>query len=236
MRWRPLNALPLAFALLGGCASLVSWNPDAYVVQRGDTLYAIAWRHNLDPQQLARWNQLGSGNLIFPGQEIRLSPPDGWQAPAAPAGPKPSARNPRQNSPARVQTRPAPAPADAPADWVWPTDGRLASRFGEGDLGGKGVDIRGREGQPILAASGGEVVYSGSGLIGYGQLIIIKHNDAFLSAYGYNRKLSVKEGDRVRGGQEIAQMGTGPGKEPAVHFEIRLHGKPVDPLRYLPAR
>lgn len=236
MRWRPLFLLPVFAVLLGGCAGLVSWNPDAYVVRQGDTLYAIAWRHNLDPQQLAQWNRLGSGNLIYPGQEIRLSPPDGWQPETRRAASRSSAPIPRQSSGERPSARPPSAPVKPPSEWVWPTDGQLSSRFGEGDLGGKGVDIRGREGQPIRAASGGEIVYSGSGLIGYGQLIIIKHNDAFLSAYGYNRKLSVKEGDRVKSGQEIAQMGTGPGKEPAVHFEIRLNGKPVDPLRYLPAR
>ena len=234
MRWRPFCVLLLSTVLLGGCASLVSWNPDAYVVRRGDTLYAIAWQHGLDPQKLAQWNQLGSGNLIHPGQEIRLKPPDGWQAPATPRGTTSSKRV--GSGTGRAPSQPAAAAAKAPSDWVWPTDGRLNSRFGAGDLGGKGIDISGRAGQPVRAAAGGDVVYSGSGLIGYGQLIIIKHNNAFLSAYGYNRKLAVREGDRVKGGQEIAQMGTGPGKEPAVHFEIRLNGKPVDPLRYLPAR
>jgi len=236
MRWRPSYVLLLSALLCGGCASLVSWNPDAYTVKRGDTLYAIAWQHGLDPQKLAQWNQLGSGNLIHPGQAIRLKPPDGWTAPTAPRSTTSSKRVGSASGTGHAPRQPPAAPVKAPADWVWPTDGRLSSRFGKGDLGGKGIDISGRAGQPVRAASGGEVVYSGSGLIGYGQLIIIKHNNAFLSAYGYNRKLFVTEGDRVTGGQEIAQMGTGPGKSPSVHFEIRLNGKPVDPLRYLPAR
>jgi len=240
MRSRRIQILLLNAVLLNGCAGLVSWNPDAYVVRQGDTLYGIAWQHGLDPQKLAAWNQLGSGNLIYPGQQIRLSAPEDWQASSTsrsvPATSKSPASSRSSTPPGKRPVATAPVNASAPKDWVWPAGGRLQSRYGEGALGGKGIDISGRSGQPVLAASAGQVVYSGSGLIGYGQLIIIKHNDAFLSAYGYNRKLLVEEGDRVAGGQEIASMGEGPGKIPVVHFEIRLHGKPVDPLRYLPAR
>jgi len=240
MRLRRIQILLLNAVLLSGCAGLASWNPDSYVVRQGDTLYGIAWQYGLDPQKLAAWNRLGSGNLIYPGQQIRLSAPEGWQpsstSPPVPARPTSTA----SSSPSTpVGKRSATVPvvnASAPKDWVWPADGQLRSRYGEGPLGGKGIDISGRSGQPVVAASAGQVVYSGSGLIGYGQLIIIKHNDAYLSAYGYNRKLFVEEGDRVAGGQEIASMGEGPGKVPVVHFEIRLHGKPVDPLRYLPAK
>ncbi|MGB5209741.1 MAG: peptidoglycan DD-metalloendopeptidase family protein [Gammaproteobacteria bacterium] len=240
MHWRWVQILSLVAVLLPGCAGLVSWNPDSYVVRQGDTLYGIAWQHGLDPQSLAAWNQLGSGNLIFPGQQIRLTAPDGWQPRSASTSSKSPVSGTSSNtsttrSGKRQGTPPAATPA-APGNWVWPADGRLRSRFGEGALGGKGIDIGGRAGQAVVAASKGQVVYSGSGLIGYGQLIIIKHNDAYLSAYGYNRELFVKEGDRVAEGQKIASMGEGPGKVPVVHFEIRFQGKPVDPLRYLPPK
>jgi lipoprotein NlpD len=112
----------------------------------------------------------------------------------------------------------------------------VIGKFGQSALGGNGIDISGRAGQPVLAAAGGEVVYSGSGLIGYGRLIIVKHNQTYLSAYGHNRELRVVEGDRVSAGQTIALMGEGPGRKPVLHFEIRRNGKPVDPLRYLPGR
>jgi len=108
--------------------------------------------------------------------------------------------------------------------------------FGTPGSAGKGLDIGGRSGDPVRAAADGKVVYAGSGLIGYGKLIIVKHNDTFLSAYGHNRTILVREGVLVKAGQKIAEMGEGPGKKPLLHFEIRLDGEPVDPIRYLPKR
>lgn len=230
---RRTTALLATALLLKGCAGALTWEPDTYTVQRGDTLYAIAWRFGIDQRDLAAWNGLGSGHLIYPGQSLSLKPTAGSRV--SPVR--------KKQSPARASSTPAPGPgsavrqtAVAPSEWVWPTAGQLASSFGGGALGGNGVDIAGRSGQDVVAASGGEVVYSGSGLIGYGKLIIIKHNDAYLSAYGHNADLLVAEGARVGKGQKIAQMGEGPGKKPVLHFEIRLDGKPVDPLRYLPKR
>jgi len=124
--------------------------------------------------------------------------------------------------------------SSVPGAWRWPTEGRVMSTFLAGDPGRKGVDISGTVGQPINAAGDGEVVYSGEGLIGYGQLIIIKHSNALLSAYGHNRKRLVKEGERVKNGQQIAEMGATNGDQPALHFELRQGGKTVDPLRFLP--
>lgn len=129
-----------------------------------------------------------------------------------------------------------PLPAVANGAWRWPTEGRVMSTFAAGDPGRKGIDISGQIGQPIVAAGDGEVVYSGEGMIGYGQLIIIKHSNALLSAYGHNRNRLVKEGDRVKAGQQIAEMGATNGDQPALHFEIRQGGKPVDPTRFLPKR
>jgi lipoprotein NlpD len=123
-----------------------------------------------------------------------------------------------------------------PQRWVWPTDGPLLRPFFPDNAGKKGIDIGGGLGQSVRAASEGKVVYSGSGLIGYGKLIIIKHNKTYLSAYAHNRRLLVKEGDYVRIGQRIAELGNTATEKPMLHFEIRRNGEPVDPLRYLPAR
>ncbi len=120
--------------------------------------------------------------------------------------------------------------------WQWPTEGRVAQGFAEDDATRKGLKIAGTLGQPIYAAEAGRVVYSGSGLIGYGALIIIKHNKDYLSAYGYNSKILVKEGDQVTKGEHIAEMGRNGGGPPMLHFEIRQRGKPVDPTRVLPPR
>ena len=137
--------------------------------------------------------------------------------------------------------RPAPTPAPAaPLDsgiaWRWPADGALLSRYAAGEPTRQGVDIGGSAGAPVRAAGDGTVVYSGSGLVGYGELIIIKHSDAWLSAYGHNRKRLVNEGQIVKAGEQIAEMGHSGTARDMLHFEIRYNGKPVDPLLYLPAR
>ena len=116
--------------------------------------------------------------------------------------------------------------------WHWPAKGKVVTYFSQS--GGKGINIAGKLGQPILSAADGRVVYSGSGLIGYGQLIIVKHNKRYLSAYAQNNKILVKEGDTVTGGQRIAEMGRSGSNRALLHFEIRRDGKPIDPMRYLP--
>lgn len=127
-----------------------------------------------------------------------------------------------------------PAAATAGGDWLWPANGKVISGFVEGT--GKGIDIAGKLGDPVLATSGGKVVYAGSGLRGYGKLVIIKHDDSFLSAYAHNRQLLVNEGQSVAKGQKIAEMGNSDTDRPKLHFEIRRQGKPVDPMKYLPNR
>jgi len=144
-------------------------------------------------------------------------------------------------APVLVQT---PSAAILPADvatvggvhWRWPAKGSLLDRFMAGDATRQGIDIAGSAGEPVVAASDGVVVYSGSGLVGYGELIIIKHSDEWLSAYGHNRKRLVQEGQRVKGGQPIAEMGSTGAPRDELHFEIRRNGRPVDPLQYLPGR
>ncbi len=229
MRWL-LNAL-LLMALTACSPAYLRWQPQQYVVQRGDTLYSIAWRYQLDYRELADWNGIGSNYLIYPGQELRLTatgkPPPATNEAAPPAASAEAAGT----SPATVRL-----PALGSVSWQWPVDGAVLARFEAANATGKGIDIGGSVGLEIRAAAGGKVVYSGSGLIGYGKLIIINHNGQYLSAYAHNSELYVQEGDTVRGGDRIASMGLGPGRTPMLHFEIRRNGQPVDPLRFLPQR
>lgn len=253
--------------------------PGQYVVQRGDTLYSIAFRNQLDYHDLADWNGIGRGYAIYPGRVLRLAPP-GSQAlppparsnePVAPAVaanrqqsanlPVPPARGPAPQTvptvpPLPPNSAPPPAIADSgpsssvsspsiAADvngpgfdagrWEWPTRGKVARGF-TGDGSSKGIDISGDTGQIVVAAAGGKVVYSGSALKGYGELVIIKHDEQYLSAYGYNRRRLVEEGQQVLAGQPIAELGLGPEQRPLLHFEIRDRGRPIDPLPLLPKR
>jgi len=211
--------------LLASCGGQSSWRSDdqTHIVRRGETLFSISWRYGKDPDDVARWNRLGDGSLIYPGQVIRLTPPGGSTSRTTTAG--------------RPSSQPLPQiPAQPAPKWSWPTAGRINVEFGAKPGTGTGVLINGKTGQSILAAASGRVVYAGSGLIGYGQLIILKHNDTYLSAYGYTASLLVKEGQEVKKGQKIATMGEGPERKPRLHFEIRRNGKPVNPRPFLPAR
>jgi len=279
----------------------------SYQVQRGDTLYSIAFRHGLDFREIAAWNRIGAPYTIYVGQTLRLDPPSAASAqsttavaatrpsatkpvastvapsnaqrgsapapfeplestpPPAPAtnaapiagsattaAPKPSssvASATPPSTPAPAPTNPVPpvpaAPSTPPADtvatvgevsWRWPADGTLVGAFVSGDQTKQGIDISGKSGDPVRAAADGTVVYSGNGLVGYGELVIIKHNASYLSAYGHNRKRMVKEGDRVKAGQVIAEMGSSSASRDSLHFEIRKNGKPANPLDYLPRR
>ncbi|MGH8042534.1 MAG: peptidoglycan DD-metalloendopeptidase family protein [Rudaea sp.] len=173
------------------------------------------------------------------------NPPPVAAAPA-PAPAQPAAATPPPNAVESTPPKPvaiAPAPAASTAElsaggvnWQWPADGKVIGTFVSGDQTRQGLDVAGNAGDPVRAAADGEVVYSGNGLIGYGELIIVKHNANFLSAYGHNRKRLVKEGERVKAGQEIAEMGSTSASRDELHFEIRKNGKPVNPLDYLPAR
>jgi lipoprotein NlpD len=220
-----------SWLLVGGCASsIVDYDTRVHVVQSGETLYNIAWRYRLDHRDLARWNQLGNPDLIFVGQRIRLAPtPQTANRPAqrASAG---------SQIPARTAPATPPAPVLPPPAWRWPTAGPVVSTFGSSAGIATGISIGGRAGQAIEAAAAGRIVYAGSGLMGYGQLVIIQHNDTFLSAYGHNQRLLGEQGQSVAAGQRIAEMGLGPQREPRLHFEIRRNGTPIDPLQHLSAR
>jgi lipoprotein NlpD len=225
-----------------------------YVVRKGDTLFKIAWQHGVDQRDLARWNGIRDPDVIHVGEKIRLAPPgrssrraEPAAAPPSPAAPPPEgkaqqrsvksgAASPRgpSASDATAPTSTAPPSASVPTlpppAWGWPTDGDVVTRFGSTEGIATGIGIGGREGQAVRAAAAGRVVYAGSGLMSYGQLLIIKHNDTYLSAYGYNSRLLVAQGQDVAKGQTIAAMGRGPEREPRLHFEIRRNGVPVDPL------
>ena len=212
--------------LLVACGPKTRWDHtprEVHIVRTGETLFAIGWRYGEDPRDLARWNKLGDGSLIYPGQVIRLIPPPGDH-------PSSSVSKPGSTRPLPpIPTQPAPP-------WSWPVAGKVTVEFGNRPGTGTGVLIDGTIGQSIKAAATGTVFYSGSGLIGYGELIILKHNDTYLSAYGHIASLLVSEGQAIKKGQEIATMGEGPGGKPRLHFEIRRNGKPVNPRQYLPAR
>ena len=232
----------------------VTAGPGEYVVQPGDTLFAIGFRNQLDYHELASWNNIGSDYLIRPGQLLRLTPPisnDGVTAqplalPAVPSD-KPVPIQIGDAAPPAVVTPPPPLVAPAPAankplsqsasalHLQWPTAGSVIKNYNMAS-GSKGIDIAGELGQAVQAVASGKVVYSGSALKGYGELIIIKHDETYLSAYGHNRRRLVKEGEEVRAGQNIAELGLGPEQKPILHFEIRENGKPVDPLQFLPAQ
>ena len=227
--------------------------PDVYTVKSGDTLYAIAFRFGLDHRDIARWNQLLLTELIRPGQTLKLEEPPAatqpppqqttprerrlvtsrpYEPPAAPVK-TPPVRNPK---PASSQKTAPPVSTNTKISWQWPAGGKILQSFDAADPGRTGLDIGGTEGQAVKAAARGTVVYSGSGLIGYGELIIIKHSDKLLSAYAHNRNRLVRENDRVKAGQKIAEMGRNGSNRVMLHFEVREFGSPVNPLRYLPKR
>lgn len=252
-----LAAIAALLLSLSGCAEFYRWpdrmnrpRPTArtearyevpaegqYIVKPGDTMYSIAFRYQLDFRDLAVWNDIGGDYLIKPGQAIRLTPPpigEGTVASSSIRTQPLDRTGPATPPPPRPAPRPAPIdmPRMASSNWRWPTTGAIVKPFGDDNA--KGVDIGGKLGQPVVAAAPGKVVYSGAALKGYGELIIIKHDEVHLSAYGYNRKRLVSEGTVVTAGQPIAELGLGPEQKPILHFEIRQRGKPVDPKQFLP--
>lgn len=230
-----------AVLVIGGCATGIggAFDPNVYTVRSGDTLYSIAWRYRIDYQDLLRWNDIDNPDSIMPGQRIRLAPTSAATSTAdrAPATVAPA---PKGGKPADTGSTSASAPQPdsegGDVEWRWPTAGNVVGSFSGGSVAGRGIDITGEEGQPVQATAAGKVVYSGSGLQAYGQLIIIRHSSDFLSAYAHNRELLVREGKRVAAGQQIARMGRNLDGDALLHFEIRYRGRPVDPLDYLPSR
>ena len=249
--------------LLNGCSSRPSPAPvtdagtgtllkkssaEEYRVQPGDTLFSIAWWQGKDPKVLAELNNISPPYKIFAGQLLRLkgkpksvaSTTTGQTTKINKINPKPPVDPPsRQEYVGGEETTKLKRKvvSDFPANvgkWRWPTKGNIIGRFSLKDEGNKGIDIAGQRGTPISAAADGKVVYTGDALKGYGNLIIIKHSETYLSAYAHNDAILVKEQQWVRQGQSIARMGNSGAQRNMLHFEIRYKGKSVDPLRYLP--
>ncbi len=189
----------------------------SHLIKRGDTLYAIAWHYGLDFRRLANWNNLTPPYLIYAGRALRLRPP------------VPEKRAKTSTTPQPPSGREAVA-TTAPVVWAWPL--RNAGKIK--DQGSGRLLLATVHGQEVYAAASGNIVYSGSGVRGYGKLVIIKHNEEFLSAYGNNSNLLVSEGEKVALGQKIAKAGSAPGESPALYFEIRHNGKKIDTLDHLP--
>lgn len=232
--------------------------PGYYTVRSGDTLIKIGLDQGQNWRDLVRWNNLDNPNVIESGQVLRVTPPNNEGVvvrpvnrnnatlPAASASPSSTTNGQAQASspPATGPVAAAPAapaasatsavdPAEEALNFMWPSSGPVLAGFD--DPKNKGVDLGGKAGDPVMAAADGRVVYAGSGLRGYGNLVIIKHNNVFLTAYAHNQSLLVKEDQVVKRGQKIAEMGNTDADQVKLHFEIRRQGKPVDPARYLPA-
>lgn len=214
---------------------------DSYVVRQGDTLYSIARQHGMEDWQLARINGLSYPFTIYKGQRLMLRAKSGAAAATAPLLKK---DKPKPKPVPKVVVNKVEKPATAKSSavirfdgkWQWPTRGRLLSGYKPKEPGKKGIYIGGHIGQPVKAAASGKVVYVGSGLIGYGRLIIIRHNDTLLSTYGHNSELLVEEDEYVKSGRVIAKMGSSGNDHTGLYFEIRKDGKPVNPLAYLPKK
>ncbi len=234
---------------IGGARSAVRVMPGAenagkpgyYTVKPGDTLIRIGMDNGHSGRDIARWNKLDNPNLIETGQVLRVVPP-GSDAPVArpaaspstttAAAPMPTAS--ASTTPTAAPTTPAaPSAAEDAISFQWPARGNLISGFDESK--NKGLDIGGKVGDPVTAAADGRVVYAGAGLRGYGNLIILKHNNTYLTAYAHNQTLLVKEDQVVKRGVKIAEMGNSDADQVKLHFEIRRQGKPVDPAKYLSA-
>jgi lipoprotein NlpD len=234
--------------------------PGYYTVKPGDTLIRIGLESGQNWRDVARWNNIENANLIEVGQVLRVVPPGTDPAAVAARGVAPAGRvdtrpleaRPPTSAPASASVTgaaassaavaavpPAPAAAsqrdpDEDIPWAWPAAGPVASGFDESRS--KGLAITGKLGDPVLAAADGRVVYAGSGLRGYGNLVIVKHNATYLTAYAHNQTLLVKDDQPVRRGQKIAEMGSSDAERVQLHFEIRRQGKPVDPAKLLPPR
>lgn len=219
------------------------------IVQSGDTIYGIAFQNGLDPIRVAAWNKISDTGALQIGQKVRLTPPVGFKY----REPKPAKvvtvetvgkTSPKKTSlkkgaPKTTQTKKAPKTVTSTLpkvrSWIWPTKGNVIATFSPKKTQ-QGIDIKGKLGQPVIATAAGEVVYVGNGLKGYGNLAIIKHNNDFLSAYAHNQEVFVQEGQRVKARQRIATVGSKRTEQGILHFQIRYHGEPVNPLKYLPNR
>ena len=254
----------LAVLLQSGCATRLSpapvvdrssgrssepVEPGYYRIKRGDTLLRIALDHGQSHRDIAEWNNIADPNLIEVDQVIRITPPKTVRAAStkievkqekpviAKEAPKPVDKQPnKEEKLAKQEVVPEKTKPDAPTDLgirlSWPSRGEVIERFDEGKS--KGIGIAGKSGDAVQSAADGKVVYAGNSLRGYGNLVIVKHDNTYLTAYAHNKTLLVKEGDMVKKSQKIAEMGNTDADRVKLHFELRKNGKPVDPIAYLP--
>jgi len=213
--------------------------PSTYTVQRGDTLYSITWRYGLDYRTIAAANEISSPYIIYPGQKLYLKKPFPKKKTAARSTVTTTSRGSANATTKTVATTKPKASAGnlttsntKVSSWRWPTKGKITR--GYSSTVHKGIDISGAKGDAIYAVAPGKVVYAGTGIVGFGELLIVKHNDIYLSAYGHNYRLFVEEGDWVKAGQKIAEKGSSGTDTVKLHFEIRKEGKPIDPQKLLP--
>lgn len=216
--------------------------PGFHHVKKGETLFSIAWRYGLDFRTLASTNSISAPYTIYPGQKIdvrNVPRPKTAQASRSVEKPsKPPVPNTVKSQPEVKNSHNTPLTVASTSNgkWIWPVNGRLISRFSTKKPVNKGIDIDGALGESVLAAAAGTVVYAGRGLRGYGNLVIVKHNETYLSAYAHTSRIVVSEQDVVKAGQKIAEIGSTGTDKVKLHFEIRKNGKPVDPLKHLPAK
>lgn len=263
-KWLPWRGLLLAFLglllPLVGCIGNSSYAPveeargaasrssEGHVVSAGETLFSIAWRYRIDFKRLAATNGINPPYTIYPGQRLRLSGPPTSTASkqtVTSGSNRSKTASTSSSSTAKSGTNKSSSTASTdfsidrkrfPNRWQWPLQGRVIRSFTTSGVEHKGIDIQGKIGEPVHAANSGKVVYAGSGLVGYGKLLIVRHDDVYLSAYGHNSKLLVKEGDLVTVGDKIALLGETGTSSPRLHFEVRRNGQPLNPLRVLPKR
>ena len=247
LKWLLLSGLLFMLAACGShpTAPVTDLSPidkrkTHYVVQEGDTLHAISFRVGISYQKLANWNRIDSPYRIYVGEKLSLRP----GSPTRPAKKPPTAvasqpRSSGKSSAPTAKLASAPLPEvslpSRVSSWKWPAKGKLTQTFSP-NKAQYGIDIKGNRASPVLSAASGQVVYAGNGIRGYGELVIVKHSDQYVSAYAYNDRILVKEGDTVAAGQQIAKMGSTGTKSVKLHFEIRKDGEPVNPLQYLPLR
>lgn len=246
----------ITVALLSSCTS----HPSAPVNERsqppsnllsghrvgaGETLFSIAWRYGLDYKSLARTNNIRSPYTIYPGQKLSLNadkkgawkPQKTVKVASKPTSTVKKSTPPRSKKKSTtVKKASSTRGYSTNIRWQWPSNGPLIAKYSQGSSVNKGIDIGGKKGESVITAAPGRVVYSGDGLRGYGKLVIIKHNEEYLSAYAHNSHLLVKEDQVVKAGQKIAEIGSSGTDKNKLHFEIRRDGKPVDPQIYLPRR
>jgi lipoprotein NlpD len=198
-------------------------------VQKGDTLYSIAWRYGKDYKSLAKANKIAHPYTIYLGQKIVI------RGRSAESKQKPASKRKTSKSKSAAKSTTTQSSSSAIV-WRWPLNGNVLKEFSLNGKVNKGIDIAGSAGKRVNAAADGVVVYAGGNLRGYGKLVILKHDDHFLSAYGNNRSIRVKEGQRVNQGQALAEVGTSSSDIEMLHFEIRKDGKPENPISYLPRK